>query len=84
MFEVGDIITGIEKGLHYSITDSDAVCRVIDVYGDSFIKVEVIDHKTMPSTIGDTYDVDGKHFILLRSDVQLEPQSNDDFMEMLQ
>ena len=84
MFQVGDIITGIGEGTHYSITNSDAVCRVICVYSGSFIKVEVIDHKTMPSTIGDTYDVDGKYFILLRPDIQLEPQSNDDFMEMLQ
>lgn len=45
----------------YSITNSECICKVIEVLGENTIVVEVVD-SPMAYAIGDTYPVDTYYF----------------------
>lgn len=65
-FNVGDIITGKpEASDPYSITTSEATMKVLKVYGDGDIRVEVINHRHA-GWIGGKHTVNPEHFTLLR------------------
>lgn len=52
---VGDYVVA-KKDSHYRYTDSDALCKVIEIGKDSDeFKGEIIEHKTMPSVVGEEY-----------------------------
>lgn len=52
---VGDYVVA-KKDSHYMYTDSDALCKVIEIGKDSDeFKGEIIEHKTMPSEVGEEY-----------------------------
>lgn len=65
-FKVGDIIKGTRKAdCLYAFTTSGSKCRVFKVYGDGDIDVEIIDHETLKSCIGDMYEVEEQYFELV-------------------
>ena len=45
----------------YSVTNSECICKVIEVYGHTDMVVEVIDSPLTPA-IGNTYTVDTYYF----------------------
>lgn len=68
-FKVGDIIKGtMEADVKYAYTTSKSKCRVVEVYGyDGYgdIEVEIIDHETLKSCIGEVYEVEEYYFELV-------------------
>ena len=67
-FKVGDIVTATE-GNPYFITDKDMTKgEVIEVYGGR-ITVKVLEHRTKPHEIGETYGVNSKYFELVTTTV---------------
>ena len=60
-FKVGDIVKGISD--QYCYTNYDMTKgKVITVYDEENIEVEILEHKTEKGRIGNRYDVASKHF----------------------
>ena len=65
-FKVGDIIKGTrEADDQYAYTTSRSKCRVVEVYRYGDIEVEIIDHETLKSCIGEVYEVGEQYFELV-------------------
>lgn len=65
-FKVGDIIKGTkEADDKYAFTTSRSKCRVVEVHGYVDIDVEIIDHETLKSCIGEVYGVEEYYFELV-------------------
>lgn len=60
-FKVGDIITAV-KDTPYSVTTNNGTYEVLYVYGDSFIRVRVVEH-IKPSNVGHELDVNSNFFV---------------------
>lgn len=61
-FRVGDLVRGKQDN-GYWITTEDALMKVIGVYSDGTMKVEVLKQDSHPWSVGNMYDVDAKDFI---------------------
>lgn len=87
MFQVGDVITGKESSsARYTITNEHSVCTVVEVDPSvsDLIRVRVDEHENDLGFIGWVWWVSSEHFILYDPvHIELEPQSKDSFMEML-
>lgn len=65
-FKVGNIIKGtMEADVQYAYTTSKSKCRVVEVYRYGNIEVEIIDHETLKSCIGEVYEVEEYYFELV-------------------
>jgi hypothetical protein len=77
-FKKGDIICGnAESDKKYGVTTSDMTKgRVIEVYNDGTISVEVMEHKNedYKRCIGDTHNVEEKYFDLVVDEPKAEKQ----------
>lgn len=64
MFKEGDlIIARPDRPNSYNITTGDAVMKVIEINGSSWLTVEVVSHPVDRDYVGERYDVKSKYFI---------------------
>lgn len=64
-FKVGDIVSGVDKS-PYSVTNAEMTKgKVLAIWpfdGDADMQIEILEHKTLPQTIGQYYEVNSNYF----------------------
>lgn len=86
MFQIGDVVTGIVGSSdRYVCTNEHSVCTVIDVAlgNNSDIRLRVDEQSVHPHNIGAAFWVSSKYFELVKHQIALESQSDEQFDEML-
>ncbi len=74
--QVGDIVTGTpESSRHYGITTADMTKGEVIEVNDGEIRVKVLEHRTMPGTVGETYYVDADYFVKVGEVEKVEEES---------
>ena len=68
MFKIGDIVRcKKEDSEWYTVTTHEATCKVIEIYSNGRMEVEIIDHTTYRHKIGYSYPVDIHKFELVHN-----------------
>lgn len=86
MFRIGDVVTGIVGSFNtHAVTNEYSICTVIDVaLGNNFdIRLRVDEQSVHPHSIGAAFWVSSKYFELVKHQIALESQSDEQFDEML-